>query len=224
MLESLTLTDLFGGLGTLAAFVMWLPQGLRTWQKRHDTEALLGLSLATPILILANSLVWIVYGVFAGSFWAGAPAIVIAPVTALSAALIHRAHSKLTGDSNLSIPSITTVLAVVIPCMMYMLSPTLGEHTAGVIGSLLSTGLLIPQALRTFALTDKPDMLAGVSVQTQVLLIINAASWIIYGLLGGAFWISVPCYLNLPIAAFVLVLVLRARSRRAAAQKELITP
>ena len=73
-------TTALGMTASTIAFVMFVPQAFRVWRTRHDAHALVGLSLSTQFLILANATIWSVYAFTLGEFWVGAPGIVNAPL------------------------------------------------------------------------------------------------------------------------------------------------
>ena len=73
-------TTILGITASTIAFVMFIPQAVRAWRTRHDAHALVGLSLSTQFLILANATIWGVYAFMLGEFWVGAPGIINAPL------------------------------------------------------------------------------------------------------------------------------------------------
>lgn len=73
-------TTALGMTASTIAFVMFVPQAFRVWWTRHDAHALVGLSLSTQFLILANATIWGAYAFVLGEFWVGAPGIINAPL------------------------------------------------------------------------------------------------------------------------------------------------
>lgn len=87
-------TTVLGMTASTIAFVMFVPQAVRVWRTRHDAHALLGLSLSTQFLILANATIWGVYALKLGEFWVGAPGIINAPLALTVIALTVRSRMR----------------------------------------------------------------------------------------------------------------------------------
>ena len=68
-----------GMIGTVLAFLLFLPQARHTWVNRGRPERLRGISLASQGCNIANALVWGCYAALTNAFWTGAPGIINAP-------------------------------------------------------------------------------------------------------------------------------------------------
>ncbi|MFE6648041.1 hypothetical protein ACFVJS_15840 [Nocardioides sp. NPDC057772] len=80
----------------------------------------------------------------------------------------------------------------------------------GVIGSVVSLVMFIPQATRTWRFRRQPEALTGTSRIGMVLVLVNALAWAGYGIGTAAYWTAIPSACNAPLALGVLWL-LRAR-------------
>lgn len=83
--------NLVGFAAATISFIMWLPQAITTWKHRNNPQELRGISKGTHYFVLANAVLWGVYGVMSGSYWAGAPGLINFPLSALTLILIRRA-------------------------------------------------------------------------------------------------------------------------------------
>lgn len=80
----------------------------------------------------------------------------------------------------------------------------------GFIASVVSLAMWWPQAVTVWRSRHRPEQLAGVSVGTQALLVVNASLWAGYAVLTQSFWVGAPSLVNLPLAALTIA-VLRRR-------------
>ena len=76
------------------AFVLFLPQAVRAWRLRNDGEAMSGLSLVGFIMLLANSIAWLLYGIGLSALWIIVPNSLNIPVSLFMVALILRARKR----------------------------------------------------------------------------------------------------------------------------------
>lgn len=95
--------------------------------------------------------------------------------------------------------------------LLWFFSPQAGEHLIGFFSSVIAFVMFLPQALRTFAIRNDHHALLGVSLGMQHFIVVNALSWFAYGAVTEAFWIAAPGFVNLPLAAVNIVMVVRAR-------------
>lgn len=77
--------------------------------------------------------------------------------------------------------------------------------------SVISFVLWLPQARLVWTNRHDAAALSGVSVGTQVLVLVNAIGWAVYGLLTGAIWVGAPGIVNAPLSIATIYLVLRSR-------------
>lgn len=209
------LIEALGFFGTLFAFIMWLPQGLNVIRARnHDPQTLKAVSMITPILILLNAVLWIVYGFQSWSFWAGAPGIFNIPTSIVVIVILARARrSAPVVTENPMVAAASCIATLIFTMIASMTFPEIDEHITGAVASIVSTALLVPQCLRVVSQRRERFILTQVSIASQLMVVLNGLCWIGYGLLGGAFWISVPCYLNIPLALISIHLLLKARRK-----------
>jgi len=81
----------------------------------------------------------------------------------------------------------------------------------GLIMSGVSIVLWLPQARATWAARNRPDALAAVSLGTQVLLLVNAVGWAVYGISTDAWWVAAPSLVNGPLAIVTIVFIMQVR-------------
>lgn len=91
-------------------------------------------------------------------------------------------------------------------------------HTAteaiGMMASLTSFLLWLPQGARVWKHRRDPSQLGGIAVSTQVIALAGNLLWGVYALLIDSFWLGAPALVNGPIAIGSIV-VLRRGTRRA---------
>jgi len=84
-------------------------------------------------------------------------------------------------------------------------------HVAGMIATLTSLILWLPQMRTTWRHRNNPKEMASISVATQYILILSQFLWLFYGLLINSFWVWASIFVNLPSAFLTLVLIYRAK-------------
>jgi uncharacterized protein with PQ loop repeat len=85
---------------------------------------------------------------------------------------------------------------------------------AGLAGSAVSLVLWWPQALVVWRCRRDPDRLRGVSVTSQVLLLLNAVLWGFYAVAAESLWVGAPGLVNAPLAVVTIVVLRRSASVR----------
>lgn len=85
----------------------------------------------------------------------------------------------------------------------------------GALGAVISFILWLPQAKTTWLNRKNIEALAGISIGTQLLVIINAAIWGLYAFYLNEFWVGAAGLINGPLAVATVVLVWRARKSSA---------
>lgn len=96
------------------------------------------------------------------------------------------------------------------------------EHIIGFTASTIAFVQFVPQAVRVWHLRNDPVALSGVSLATQSLVITNAILWFLYSAVTGAFWVSAPGYVTLPLALITIYFVIRARNHPATLAAETV--
>jgi uncharacterized protein with PQ loop repeat len=88
----------------------------------------------------------------------------------------------------------------------------------GMMASLTSFLLWLPQGARVWKYRHDPAQLAGIALSTQVIALAGNLLWGVYAILIGSFWLGAPAVVNGPIAiGTILVLRRGAVAARAAA-------
>jgi uncharacterized protein with PQ loop repeat len=77
-------------------------------------------------------------------------------------------------------------------------------------GAVTSSLLAVPQAVKLYR---NPNEVAGLSLATWLLLLVNAALWLVYAAGSGAYPVAVPSLINGPLAAYIVVKLLASRRR-----------
>lgn len=84
--------DALGATASVISFVLFIPQALVVWRSRRDPHALIGVSLETQLLILANATIWGLYAFAEQAFWVGAPGLVNGPLAVAVIILVLRSR------------------------------------------------------------------------------------------------------------------------------------
>lgn len=79
----------------------------------------------------------------------------------------------------------------------------------GMIASIISFVMWLPQAISTWKHRNNPTELAGISKGTQYFVLVNATIWGVYGVLSNAYWTGAPGLVNFPLALMTLYLIYR---------------
>lgn len=74
--------------------------------------------------------------------------------------------------------------------------------------------MFIPAARKVWMNRKDPHALKGVSIGMNILIVVNATLWFLYGYLTGAFWVAAPGFVNLPLAVITIFLVFRSRGEK----------
>lgn len=85
------------------------------------------------------------------------------------------------------------------------------EDALGAAGSLVSVVLWVPQARRTFAQRHDRDALAGLSLGTLALVMLNATLWLLYSATVGSYWPGLPGLVTFPLSMMMFWLAWRSR-------------
>lgn len=81
----------------------------------------------------------------------------------------------------------------------------------GLLASLTSFVLWVPQGLRVWRGRRDPAALEGVVLGTQMIALAGALLWGLYAALIGSFWLGAPSVVTIPITVMTMAVVLRAR-------------
>jgi len=84
-------------------------------------------------------------------------------------------------------------------------------HAAGMVATLTSLILWLPQVRTTWRHRNNPEEMASISVATQYILMASQFLWLFYGLLINSFWVWASIFVNLPSAILTLTLIYRAK-------------
>ena len=79
----------------------------------------------------------------------------------------------------------------------------------GLVASVVSLVLWWPQALLVWRCRRQPDRLRGVSVPSQVLLLLNAVLWGVYAVATNSLWVGAPGLVNAPLALVTIAILRR---------------
>lgn len=84
----------------------------------------------------------------------------------------------------------------------------------GLLASMMSFILFLPAAKKVWENRNDPHALKGASVGMNLLIVLNALLWALYGFLTHAFWVAAPGIVNLPLALFSVYLILKGRKAK----------
>lgn len=84
-------------------------------------------------------------------------------------------------------------------------------EAVGLVASLFSLVVWMPQAARVWRVRHDPVQLSGVSLLTQAMSVGGAVAWTAYAVLIDSFWVGAPSVVNGPLAVATIVVVRRSR-------------
>lgn len=91
----------------------------------------------------------------------------------------------------------------------------------GAFANLTSLILWIPQARTTWENRHNLQALSGVSITTQIIVVINTVLWCIYGIMIDNFWLPLGTIIILPLASLTIFLKLKSnKNTRAISEVE----
>jgi len=88
-------------------------------------------------------------------------------------------------------------------------------EVVGMLASLSSFVIWVPQGRRVWRARREPAKLAGIAVSTQAISLAGNVLWSLYAIGIGSFWLGAPGIVNIPILTMTVV-VLRRHGREAA--------
>ncbi len=88
-------------------------------------------------------------------------------------------------------------------------------ETIGLMASLTSFLLWLPQGARVWKHRDDPSQLAGIALSTQVIALAGNLLWGLYAVLIDSFWLGAPAAVNGPIAIGTILVLRRGAATTA---------
>lgn len=85
-------------------------------------------------------------------------------------------------------------------------------EVVGMLASLSSFVIWVPQGRRVWRARHQPAKLAGIAVSTQAISLAGNVLWSLYAIGIGSFWLGAPGIVNIPILTMTVV-VLRRHAR-----------
>lgn len=85
----------------------------------------------------------------------------------------------------------------------------------GMLASLSSFVIWVPQGRRVWRARHEPAQLAGIAVSTQAISLVGNALWSLYAIGIGSFWLGAPGIVNIPILTMTVVVLRRHAHGRA---------
>lgn len=79
----------------------------------------------------------------------------------------------------------------------------------GALANISSLVLWLPQARRTWKNRNKSEALKGISIVTQIIVIINTTLWCIYGILIHNIWLPLGTIITLPLAIATILIKMK---------------
>lgn len=84
-------------------------------------------------------------------------------------------------------------------------------EAVGLLASLTSFVVWLPQGVRVWKGRHHPAALQGVVLGTQVVALLGALLWAAYAVLIDSFWVGAPSAVNVPVIVLTIAVVTRAR-------------
>lgn len=84
-------------------------------------------------------------------------------------------------------------------------------EAVGLIASITSFLLWVPQGVRVWRHRRDADQLRGIALSTQVIALTGAVLWVAYAALIDSFWLGAPIVVTGPVAAMTIVVLVRGR-------------
>lgn len=84
-----------------------------------------------------------------------------------------------------------------------------------------ATLMLTPQIYSTWKIRNNPTKLKGISVPTQLFILVNSILWLLMGIELGQPGISAPSYFSIPIIIFTLAIVYKNKNKDEEKPKEM---
>lgn len=81
----------------------------------------------------------------------------------------------------------------------------------GLMASLSSFLLWVPQGIRVWRGRHDPAALRGIALSTQVIALAGSLLWVTYAALAGSFWVGAPVVVTGPVAAMTIAVLVRGR-------------
>ncbi len=94
----------------------------------------------------------------------------------------------------------------------------------GMMASLTSFLLWLPQGARVWKHRHDPSQLGGIAMSTQVISLAGNLLWGVYAMLIGSFWLGAPAVVNGPIAIGTILVLRRGAAAARAAEAASTTP
>lgn len=90
-------------------------------------------------------------------------------------------------------------------------------EVVGMLASLSSFVIWVPQGRRVWRARHEPARLAGIAVSTQAISLAGNVLWSLYAIGIGSFWLGAPGIVNIPILTMTVVVLRRHATARTAA-------
>lgn len=89
-------------------------------------------------------------------------------------------------------------------------------EVVGMLASLSSFVIWVPQGRRVWRARSEPAQLAGIAVSTPAMSLAGNVLWSLYAIGIGSFWLGAPGIVNIPILTMTVVVLRRHALARAA--------
>lgn len=85
-----------GAISSTTSVILFLPQFWSIYRLRGEPRALLGVPVTRMVILWAQALLWISYGIALGQPWVSVPGVINTPFMVASIVIVHRAHRRIT--------------------------------------------------------------------------------------------------------------------------------
>lgn len=205
------LGTLTGLLGSTTSALMWFPQARTTYRNRRTATLLAALSVATLQLVVINACVWVAYAALANAWWSCVSGLFTAPLALAQIGWVLQARPETRTVRTLTPTPVVALLALTLGYLAATASGVGPANVFGAAGSVSAAMTWLPQARATFHNRHDRTAMAGVSLGTLGMVLLNNAAWVAYGYATGAWWACAPGLFTVPATIAQIGWVLRAR-------------
>lgn len=189
------MTNVIGFLATFLSAFTSPSQVINVIKSRNNAEVLNGVSVWSIFLIMSTSAVWFTYGLSFGAIWTSVIAM-IDVVVYVTISIVVGVYGGRRGILLVALSSFFSLMVVAL---------SLGQLHMGVVGSILSSIMFVPQAMKIYHMRGTPGIYSF-SLLSSILIIVSSVMWIWYAFLLQDVWVGAPSPLAI-IAGIAMIVV-----------------
>ena len=192
------LSSMLGFAATATSSVKGPSQIINVFKNRMNPVVLNGVSVWTILLIISSSGLWSVYGLRFDAFWTTALAAIDIVVYVLISMILMVWAKKWW----------VPIMALGASLVFISIAMHFTQNALGIIGSIFSTLMFIPQAVRIYRVRGT-NGIYGYSFFSSVMLIVSSLFWIAYAVSLNDIWVGI--YAPLAIVSGAAMIWVRLR-------------